>query len=89
MAELIHQFRDPVASPDGVLHVAQAWAERHRGWHGWLVFIAADGRIVRTPHESTHPSRDAVRTWASTMSAAELRGALQRAVPPSAEMPAA
>jgi hypothetical protein len=89
MAELIHQFRDPVPSPDGVLHVAQAWAERNRGWHGWLVFIAADGRIVRTARETTHPSRDATRAWASAISATELRAALQRAVPPSAEMPAA
>jgi hypothetical protein len=89
MAELIHQFRDPVPSPDGVLHVAQAWAERHRGWHGWLVFIAADGRIVRTAAETTFRSRDAMHAWASAMSAAELRGALQRAVPPSEAMPAA
>ena len=87
--ELIHQFRDPVPSPDGVLYVAQAWAARDHGWHGWLVFIAADGRIVRTARETTRRSRDAMRTWASALSEADLRGALLRAVPPSEEMPAA
>lgn len=88
-AELIHQFRDPVPSPDGVLYVAQAWAERNHGWHGWLVFIAADGRILRTPLETTRRSRNAMHVWASDLSDAHLRGALQRAVPPSEEMPAA
>jgi hypothetical protein len=88
-AELVHQFRDPVPSPDGVLYVAQAWAERDRGWHGWLVFIAADGRILRTPRERAHASRDAMRAWVTGLAATHLRDALARAVPPSEEMPAA
>jgi hypothetical protein len=88
-AELIHQFRDPVSSPDGVLYVAQAWADRDDGWHGWLVFIAADGRILRTSRETTGRSRQAMRGWAARLRAAHLREALARAGPPSEAMPAA
>ena len=88
-AELIHQFRDPVPSADGVLYVAQAWAARDHGWNGWLVFIAADGRILRTERETTQPSRDALRRWVAQLADADLRAALQRAVPPNAELPAA
>ena len=88
-AELIHQFRDPVPSPDGVLYVAQAWAARDHGWTGWLVFIAADGRILRTERETMQSSRDAIRRWVAALAAQDLRAALQRAVPPNAELPAA
>jgi len=88
-AELIHQFHDPVPSPDGVLYVAQAWAARDHGWNGWLVFIAADGRILRTARETTEPSRDALRRWVAALAVVDLRAALQRAVPPSEELPAA
>ena len=88
-AELVHQFRDPVRSPDGVLYVAQAWAERNHGWHGWLVFIAADGCILRTPRAVAHASRDAIRAWVAGLAGSHLRDALSRAVPPSEELPAA
>ncbi len=89
MTELIHQFRDPVYSADGVPYVVQAWAEREARWHGWLVFIAADGRILRTARESTHRTRDAVRVWAAGLDLRALSRALARAVPPSASLPAA
>ena len=88
-AELIHQFQDPVPSHDGVLYVAQAWAARDHGWNGWLVFIAVDGRILRTDRETTQPSRDALRRWVAALAVADLRDALHRAVPPSEELPAA
>ena len=89
MAELIHQFHDPVRSQDGVPFVAQAWAESNRRWHGWLVFIAADGRILRTAQETSRPSRDDVRAWAARLRPRALAAALARAVPPSAQLPAA
>ena len=88
-AELIHQFREPVRSPDGVPYVAQAWGEGGGEWHAWLVFIAADGRILRTAREKIYASRDAVLVWAVALRAADLTRALARAVPPSAELPAA
>ena len=89
MAELIYQYPAPVRSADGVAYVAQVWGERDAGWHGWLVFIAADGAILRTPRETSHANRDALAAWAVALRPAQLRGALARAVPPSAQLPAA
>jgi len=89
MAELIHQFPEPVRSADGVPYVVQAWADSNGRWHGWLVFIAADGRMLRTRRSSACASRDAVRTWARGLQSSDLGAALAHAVPPSAELPAA
>jgi hypothetical protein len=88
-AELIYQYREPVYAPDRVPYVAQAWAQRNGRWQSWLVFIAADGRILRTPREKVYASRDAVLVWAVSLRAADLGRALARAVPASAELPAA
>ena len=89
MAEIIHQYGAPVVGTDGVSYVAQAWAERDERWHGWLVFIAADGRILRTAQETTQASRDAMIVWAMGLRPVYLDGALGRAFPPTAELPAA
>jgi hypothetical protein len=89
VAELIHQFPEPVQSKDGVPFVAQAWAELDDRWHGWLVFIAADGRILRTARETPHASRDAVCAWAARLRPRALRAALAHAIAPSAQLPAA
>ena len=89
MAELIHQYGAAVVSTDGVSYVAQAWAEQDDRWHGWLVFIAADGRILRTARETTQASRDAMIVWAMGLRPVYLDGALARAFPPTAELPAA
>jgi hypothetical protein len=87
--ELIHQYREPVQAPDGVPYVAQAWAQRNARWHSWLVFIAADGRILRTAREKVYASRDAVLVWAVSLRSADLSRSLARAIPPTAELPAA
>jgi hypothetical protein len=90
MGELIHQFREPVRSADGVAYVAQAWAHPDgRHWHAWLVFIAADGSILRTAREKVYASRHAVHVWALGQRPADLGRALARAVPATAELPAA
>ncbi len=89
MAELIHQFSDPIRSKDGVPFVAQVWAESDDRWYAWLVFIAADGRILRTARETSYESRDAVRAWAASLRPRALAVALSHAVPPSANRPAA
>lgn len=89
MAEMIHQFREPVRGTDGVPYVVQTWGQRNGRWHGWLVFIAADGRILRTAREKVYASRDAVLVWAMALRPADLGRALSRAVPSSAELPAA
>ena len=89
MGELIHQFRDPVRGPDGVAYVAQAWGHGNGRWHGWLVFIAADGSILRTAREKVYATRHAVLVWAMALRSPDLSRALARAVPPTAELPAA
>ena len=89
VAELIHQYPDPLLSADGVAYVVQAWGECDIRWHGWLVFIAADGRILRTARETSHANREAVRVWAAHLRPSALTRALSRAVPSSAELPAA
>jgi hypothetical protein len=88
-AEMIHQYREPVRARDGTPYVAQAWADRDVRWHTWLVFIAADGRILRTAREKVYASRDAALVWAVAQRPGDLARALARAVPPSAELPAA
>jgi len=88
-AELIYQYREPVRAAGGVSYVAQAWAQRNERWHSWLVFIAADGSILRTPREKIYASRDAVLVWAVSLRAPDLSRALTRAVPATAELPAA
>ena len=89
MAELIHQYQAPVLAADGTAYVAQAWAAHDERWHGWLVFIAADGRILRTARETTQGGRDAMVVWAMGLRPVYLDGALSRAFPPTAEQPAA
>ena len=89
MAELILQLADPVTSAEGVAYVVQVWAESNHRWQAWLVFIAADGRILRTERETTGPRRDAIRAWADRLRAPDLEQALRRAVAPSAHLPAA
>jgi len=89
-ATLIHQFDEPVRAADGGMYVAQVWAEADGSRvHAWIVFIAADGRILRTARETTRRDRDGVRAWARRLHARRLRDALARAVPSSAELPAA
>jgi hypothetical protein len=88
-AELIHQVRQPVRAADGTFYVAQVWGQRSDRWYAWLVFIAADGRILRTAREKAYASRDAVLVWAVSLRAPDLARAIARAVPPSAELPAA
>jgi len=85
---MIYQYREPVRAKGG-LYVAQAWAQHDARWHTWLVFIGADGSILRTPREKTYASRDAVLVWAVSLRAPDLGRALTRAVPATADLPAA
>jgi hypothetical protein len=89
MAELIHQFPDPVRSAAGVPYVAQVWGEGDARWSGWLVFIAVDGHILRTVRSTPRSNRDAVRRWALGLRPAHLSRALARAIPASEALPAA
>ena len=88
-AELIYQYRAPVEGARGASYVAQAWAQRNGRWHTWLVFIGVDDQILRTPREKVYATRDAVLVWAVSLRPADLARALARAVPATAELPAA
>ena len=89
MAEMICQLPEPILSSEGAVWIIQVWAESNEQWHGWLVVIAADGRILRTGRETSHPNRSALRLWATGLRSVDLDDALARAFPPSAARPAA
>ena len=89
MPEMIHQLRDLVPSPAGVPYVVQVWGDVNADWQGWLVFIAADGSMLRTGREISEGSREALVAWARRLRPDDVSGALARAFPPSAERPAA
>jgi hypothetical protein len=89
VAELIHQFHDPIRSTDGVPYVVQVWGEPDQGWHGWLVFIAVDGSMLRTARLTSRRSRDLLHRWATRLRARALADALTQGIPPSAKLPAA
>jgi hypothetical protein len=89
MAYMIRQLADPVLSAEGVPYVAQLWAEGAVRCQTWFVFIAADGRILRTPPDRSHRTRTGLLRWVARLRPDDLQRALARAFPPSAERPAA
>jgi hypothetical protein len=85
MAEIIKQFESSVADVDDRSFVPTACARQSEDgrWEGWLEFDANDGSaVLRTPRETTQPSRDAVAYWATGLSTVYLQGALARAQRP-------
>ena len=81
MSEAIHAFRTPVIA-EGVAWHAEAWgAQRDDGlWEGWLLFALTDGgNVLRTPRETTQPSRNALVYWATGLEPVFLEGAFERA----------
>ncbi len=81
MSEMVHECEHDVAGPDGRRYRARVFAEE-RGdvWAGWLTFSAlGEDRTVSTDVETTQPSRDAVRYWATGLEPVYLDGALARA----------
>lgn len=85
MAEVLAQFADPVAAPDGRTYTAQACgAPMHDGlWEGWIEFLPTrPGAPLRSPRETTQPNRVDTEYWATGLTAVYLEGALQRALHP-------
>ena len=84
MDELVHEFRTPVRDLDGHLYRVRAFGRDRRDgtWIGWLAFTPeGTGKVVRrTPRETTQPSFEAVRYWASGLEPVYLEGAIARAV---------
>ena len=84
MDELVHEFRTPVRDLDGHLYRVRAFGRDRRDgtWIGWLEFTPeGTGKVVRrTQRETTQPSLEAVRYWASGLEPVYLEGAVVRAV---------
>lgn len=89
MDPLIHEFSKAIRDADGHLYTARALgrARRDGTWIGWLEFrpLGSGGLVRRTRRETTQPSRDALRYWASGIETTYLEGALERALHIDAE----
>jgi hypothetical protein len=84
MAELLHEFSDPVRDRDGAQYVAQAWGRRvdDGRWEAWLVFLPTEqGFARRTERETTQGSLDALAYWVTGVEPVYLEGALARSLP--------
>jgi hypothetical protein len=82
MAEVLVRYTEPVQDGNGPLYQAQASGALGSDglWEGWIEFIGANGRALRSPRETTQPNRDALVYWAEGLTATYLEGALRRAL---------
>lgn len=90
MAEVLVQFSDTLAAPDGKLYLARACgAEMPDGmWQGWVEFLpVSDARPLRTGRETTQPNRQSTVYWATGLTGVYLEGALRRALNPHVREP--
>lgn len=84
MAEVLVEF-DAVLGGLGGRYVPRACARLNSDglWEGWLEFTNVEtGIVVRTGRETTQPTRDDTRYWATGLSRVYLEGALERALTP-------
>ena len=82
MVEVIRVIEEPVMHHDASYR-AQVCGRRRPDqlWEGWVEFSPLpDGVPLRSTRETTQPDLDALRYWASGLSAVYLEGALQRAL---------
>jgi hypothetical protein len=84
LAETLLAFAEPVTSQAGAEFLARACGvESGHTWQGWIEFVPVDGgAIVRSGRETTQPSLDDLRYWATGLTHVYLEGALQRALEP-------
>jgi hypothetical protein len=82
MSEVLVEYDTVLTADDGSRWVSQACGRRGRGtiWDGWIEFIPLDPaeRPVRSRRETTQPSREALRYWATGLTPIYLKGALDR-----------
>ncbi len=81
MATFVDELSQRVLGGDGTEYRVQVWAEqRQYMWDGWLEFVAASGAPwYTTKRETTRPSWQALKSWASGLEGTYLEGAFQRA----------
>jgi hypothetical protein len=85
MAAVFVQFAHPVIGEDGTAYLAQACgAPTADGmWEGWIEFVPlGGGEPVRSPRETTQPTRTDTAYWATGLTPMYLEGALHRALHP-------
>ena len=81
--ELVHEraigLRD---DSDGVYDRARVYGERQADgrWAGFIEFVGVDGRVVRTPRETTQRNPDDLAYWATGLEPVYFEGALDRAL---------
>lgn len=83
MSELIQEYKAHVRDRDGATYVARAYGERRPDgtWAGWIAFqpVQRGGATIRTPQETSQPTRETLEYWASGLEAIYFEGALERA----------
>jgi hypothetical protein len=84
LAEVLVKYPDVINGEDGVRYSARACAAQvsDQSWHGWIEFETDDGRVIRTPRETTQPNRADAKYWATGITPVYLDGALRRALRP-------
>jgi hypothetical protein len=85
MAEVLLTFESGLYTEDGEDVQSRACGrERSDGmWEGWIEFEFANGKVVRTPRETSQPNRADLVYWATGLTSVYLEGALHRALHPT------
>lgn len=78
---VLYEFAEAFVGQDGQAYAVRAFGQgRGDGtWLGWLTFTAVDGRVLRTPRETTQSNREQLAYWASGLQPSYLEGAFRRA----------
>jgi len=80
----INELAVAVRDGDGHLYGAKVFGRRRADgtWIGWIEFtpLGSGGLTRRTRRETTQPSEEALRYWASGIEPLYLEGALERAI---------
>jgi hypothetical protein len=91
MAEVLIEYDATVVDMDGSRWAARACGRlgEQKMWEGWIEFVPLDPdqRPLRSPRESTQPSREGLLYWATGLTSTYLKGALRRALLPPLERP--
>lgn len=85
MVEVFVVLDTPIQVKRGPAYSAQVCGrETNDGrWEGWIEFDPGGvAPPIRTPRETTQPSRNALEYWATGLTATYLQGALERALRP-------
>jgi hypothetical protein len=86
MAEVLIEYDATVVDRDGSRWAARACGRfgEQKMWEGWIEFVPLDPKRspLRSPRESTQPSREDLLYWATGLTSTCLKGALSRALLP-------